>query len=91
VIYEQVADDGVIFLWHFSKVSINDLFSLIFCVFRYYDILENECNRSFVNLRICLQANKIRALFFEVSPHTQKHTYKRWPITTIIPLSPVIA
>ena len=26
--YEQVADDGVIFLWHFSKVSINDLISL---------------------------------------------------------------
>ncbi len=25
--YEKVADDGVIFLWHFSKVSINDLFS----------------------------------------------------------------
>ncbi len=24
---EQGADDGVIFLWHFSKVSINDLFS----------------------------------------------------------------
>ncbi len=29
--YEKVADDGVIFLWHFSKVSINDLFSLIVC------------------------------------------------------------
>ena len=27
VTYEKVADDGVIFLWHFSKVSINDLFS----------------------------------------------------------------
>jgi hypothetical protein len=27
-INEQVADDGVIFLGHFSKVSINDLFSL---------------------------------------------------------------
>jgi hypothetical protein len=26
-INEKVADDGVIFLWHFSKVSINDLFS----------------------------------------------------------------
>ncbi len=25
-INEKVADDGVIFLWHFSKVSINDLF-----------------------------------------------------------------
>jgi hypothetical protein len=24
----MVAKDGVIFLWHFSKVSINDLFSL---------------------------------------------------------------
>ncbi len=24
-INEKVADDGVIFLWHFSKVSINDL------------------------------------------------------------------
>ncbi len=29
-INEKVADDGVIFLWHFSKVSINDLFSLIY-------------------------------------------------------------
>ncbi len=28
-IIEKVADDGVIFLWHFSKVSINDLFSLL--------------------------------------------------------------
>ncbi len=27
VINEKVADDGVKFLWHFSKVSINDLFS----------------------------------------------------------------
>jgi hypothetical protein len=26
-INEKVADDGVMFLWHFSKVSINDLFS----------------------------------------------------------------
>ncbi len=25
--YKKVADDGVILLWHFSKVSINDLFS----------------------------------------------------------------
>ncbi len=25
----MVANDGVIFLWHFSKVSINDLFFLI--------------------------------------------------------------
>ncbi len=28
-INKNVADDGVIFLWHFSKVSINDLFSLL--------------------------------------------------------------
>jgi hypothetical protein len=26
----MVANDGVIFLWHFSKVSINDLFSLVY-------------------------------------------------------------
>ncbi len=30
-------------------------------------------------------------LFFVVSPHTPKHTHKQWPVTTIIPLSPVVA
>jgi hypothetical protein len=30
-------------------------------------------------------------LFFVVSSHTQTHTHKPWPITTIIPLSPVVA
>ncbi len=29
----MVANDGVIFPWHFSKVSINDLFSLLFLLF----------------------------------------------------------
>jgi hypothetical protein len=32
VTYEKVADDGVIFLWHFLKVSINDLFSNVLII-----------------------------------------------------------
>ncbi len=33
MINNKIPDDGVIFLWHFSKVSINDLFSLFFSQF----------------------------------------------------------